>query len=58
MASFTVEEFSLDTTEHLTREDIDERYTSFKHLTHLKIVGAQECGAHIFPHDEWYSMGG
>jgi len=36
MASFNVEEFSLDRLRHLTREDIDARYTSFKHLTHFE----------------------
>jgi len=36
MASFNVEEFSLDRLKHLTREDIDERYKSFKHLTHFE----------------------
>jgi sugar/nucleoside kinase (ribokinase family) len=36
MASFNVEEFSLDRLRHLTREDIDERYKSFKHLTHFE----------------------
>lgn len=36
MASFTVEEFSLDRLRSLTREDVDERYKSFKHLTHFE----------------------
>ena len=36
MASFNVEEFSLDRLRHLTRNDIDERYKSFKHLTHFE----------------------
>lgn len=36
MASFTVEEFSLDRLRNLTREDVDERYKSFKHLTHFE----------------------
>jgi len=36
MASFNVEEFSLDRLKRLTREDIDERYKSFKHLTHFE----------------------
>jgi sugar/nucleoside kinase (ribokinase family) len=36
MASFTVEEFSLDRLRQLTRDDIDERYRSFKLLTHFE----------------------
>lgn len=35
MASFNVEAFSLDRMKHLTREEIDERFRSFKHLTHF-----------------------
>ena len=35
MASFDVEDFSLDRMKRLTREEIDERFRSFKHLTHF-----------------------
>ena len=35
MASFNVEAFSLDRMKELTREDIDDRFRSFKHLTHF-----------------------
>ena len=36
MASFNVESFSLDRMRHLSRDDIDERFRSFKHLTHFE----------------------
>ena len=35
MASFNVEAFSLDRMKRLTREEIDERFRAFKHLTHF-----------------------
>ncbi len=35
MASFNVESFSLDRMKSLTREEIDERFRAFKHLTHF-----------------------
>ncbi len=36
MASFNVEAFSLDRMRKLTRDEIDERYRSFKQLTHFE----------------------
>lgn len=36
MASFNVEAFSLDRMRRLTRDEIDERYRSFKQLTHFE----------------------
>jgi sugar/nucleoside kinase (ribokinase family) len=38
MASFNVEEFSLDRLKRLTREEIDSRYHSFKQLTHFEAL--------------------
>jgi sugar/nucleoside kinase (ribokinase family) len=38
MASFNVEEFSLDRLKQLTREEIDSRYHSFKQLTHFEAL--------------------
>jgi sugar/nucleoside kinase (ribokinase family) len=38
MASFNVEEFSLDRLKRLTREEIDTRYQSFKKLTHFEAL--------------------
>jgi sugar/nucleoside kinase (ribokinase family) len=38
MASFNVEEFSLDRMKRLTREEIDSRYHAFKQLTHFEAL--------------------
>ena len=38
MASFNVEEFSLDRMKRLTREEIDTRYHSFKKITHYEAL--------------------
>lgn len=45
VASFTVEEFSLERLKRLTREEIDSRYREFQNLVHFDHIcrGAMEC---------------
>jgi hypothetical protein len=40
LASFWVEEFGCGRAEHLTREEIDERYEQFKRITSIEWVPA------------------
>jgi sugar/nucleoside kinase (ribokinase family) len=40
LASFWVEEFGCERAEHLTRDDIDERYEQFKRITAIESVAA------------------
>ena len=40
LASFWVEEFGCERAEHLTREEIDDRYEQFKRITAIEIVPA------------------
>jgi sugar/nucleoside kinase (ribokinase family) len=39
LASFWVEEFGCERAKHLTRDDIDERFEHFKHITAIDTVG-------------------
>jgi hypothetical protein len=41
MASFTVEAFSLDRLKNLDYKEIEERFRSFKRLTHFEDVGVR-----------------
>jgi hypothetical protein len=40
LASFWVEEFGCERAEGLTRDEIDERYQHFKHITAIETVPA------------------
>ena len=40
LASFWVEEFGCERAEHLTRDEIDERYEEFKRITAIESVPA------------------